>query len=75
MGVETMKSPTSTTPIVSASRRFEGMLSMKGILLVRMMCTTSVWDINDSMNQPAWNICWCAGVVAPNMNHITPNVM
>ena len=64
MGVATMMSPNSTTPSVSAIRRVEGMLSMNGTLLVRITCTTSVWVINDSMNQPAWKSCWCAGVVA-----------
>lgn len=70
-GVNGITKPIVAIYIDANKRNWLGLLSINGILPVRIICITKVCVNNDSRNQPVWNI----SCEAWKINNKVPNVM
>jgi hypothetical protein len=54
-GEKGINMPVATIKIEVRIKNLLGLLSIKGILPVRITCITRVWVHKDSINHPVWN--------------------
>ena len=69
-----MMMPTAITAMVVSASGSEGLLCIKGILRVRIMCTISVCERRPSTNQADWKSDSCAGEFACSTKYISAKV-